>query len=82
MCNFFDSRREALERGLGVSSACSALEGCLYLVQHVDVVVLGGEGGVVVAQPVHHGAAGDDDGRKQGADAVLKRRQLEGKTII
>lgn len=64
------------------SSACSALDGCLYLVQDVDVVVLGGEGGVVVAQPVHHGAAGDDDGRKQGADAVLKRRQLESKTIV
>lgn len=51
--------------------------GGLYLVQHVDVVVLGGEGRVVVAQPVHHGAAGDDDGCKQRADAVFKRRQLE-----
>lgn len=48
----------------------------LYLVQDVDVVVFGGEGGVVVAQPVHHSAAGDDDGRKQRADAVFKRRQL------
>lgn len=49
----------------------------LYLVQDVDVVVFRGEGGVVVAQTVHHGAAGDDDGRKQGADAVFKRWQLE-----
>lgn len=45
--------------------------------QHVDVVAFGGEGGVVVSQPVHHGAAGDDDGGKQGADAVLKGWELE-----
>ena len=40
------------------------------------MVALRGEGGVVVTQPVHHGAAGDDDGGKQGADAVLEGRQL------
>lgn len=57
--------------------SCFALQGRRYLVQDVDVVVFGGEGGVVVAQPVHHGAAGDDDGCKQRADAVLKGWQLE-----
>lgn len=41
------------------------------------MVVLRGEGGVAVTQPVHHGAAGDDDGRKQGADAVLEGRKLQ-----
>lgn len=47
-----------------------------YLVQDVDVVVFRGEGGVAVAQPVHHGAAGDNDGGKQSADAVLEGWQL------
>lgn len=41
------------------------------------MVVLRGEGGVAVTQPVHHGAAGDDDGRKQGADAVLEGWKLQ-----
>lgn len=49
----------------------------LYLVQDVDMVVLRGEGGVAVTQPVHHGAAGDDDGRKQGADAVFEGWKLQ-----
>lgn len=40
------------------------------------MVAFRGEGGVVVTQPVHHGAAGDDDGGKQGADAVLKGWKL------
>lgn len=53
------------------------MEGRLYLVQDIDVVAFGGEGGVVVSQPVHHGAAGDDDGGKEGADAVLKGWELE-----
>lgn len=44
------------------------------------MVVFCGEGGVVVTQPVHHGAAGDDDGGKQGADAVLKSWKLNIKT--
>lgn len=41
------------------------------------MVAFRGEGSVVVAQPVHHGAAGDDDGSKQGADAVLEGRKLD-----
>ena len=41
------------------------------------MVVLRGEGGVAVTQPVHHGAAGDDDGRKQGADAVFEGWKLQ-----
>lgn len=41
------------------------------------MVVFRGEGGVVVLEPVHHGAAGDDDGGKQGADAVLKGWRLD-----
>lgn len=47
------------------------------LVKGVDVVVLCGEGGVAVTQPVHHGAAGDNDGGKQSADAVLKGWKLK-----
>lgn len=41
------------------------------------MVVFCGEGGVVVTQPVHHGAAGDNDGSKESADAVLKRWKLK-----
>lgn len=41
------------------------------------MVAFRGEGSVVVAQPVHHGAAGDDDGSKQGADAVLEGWKLD-----
>lgn len=52
------------------------LVGRRYLVQDVDVVVFCGEGGVAVAQPVHHGAAGDNDGGEQGADAVLEGWKL------
>lgn len=37
------------------------------------------EGCIVVTQPVHHGAAGDNDGSEQGADAVLKGRKLNNK---
>jgi len=48
-----------------------------HLVEDVGVVVLGGEAGVAVAQAVHHGAAGDDDGGEQSVDAVLERRGLE-----
>lgn len=55
--------------------------GC-YLVQDVDVVVLSGEGGVAVAQSVHHGAAGDDDGCEEGADAVLKGWELNSGTKL
>lgn len=40
------------------------------------MVVLCGEGGVAVPQPVHHGDAGDNDGSKQSADAVLKGWKL------
>lgn len=40
------------------------------------MVVFCGEGGITVAQSVHHGAAGDDDGGKEGADTVLKSRKL------
>lgn len=47
-----------------------------YLVQDIYMVVFCAEGGVVVTQPVHHGAAGDDDGGKQGADAVLEGWKL------
>lgn len=72
---FFDSNAGSFPTGrCGFSCV---LRGGLYLVQDVNVVVFSGEGGVVVSQPVHHGAAGDDDGRKQRADAVFKCRQLE-----
>ena len=67
--------RANLQICAGVSTAF-ILEGSHYLVQDVDVVVLRGEGGVVVTQPVHHGAAGDDDGGEQGADAVLEGWKL------
>lgn len=40
------------------------------------MVVFCGEGGVTVTQSVHHGAAGDDDGGKESADAVLKSWKL------
>lgn len=40
------------------------------------MVVFCGEGGVTVTQSVHQGAAGDDDGGKEGADAVLKSWEL------
>lgn len=40
------------------------------------MVVFCGEGGVAVTQSVHHGAAGDDDGGKEGADTVLKGWKL------
>lgn len=40
------------------------------------MVILCGEGGVAVAQPVHHGDAGDDDGSEQSADAVLEGWKL------
>lgn len=52
-----------------------------YLVQDIYMVVFCAEGGVVVTQPVHHGAAGDDDGGKQCADAVLKGWKLSIKGI-
>lgn len=45
--------------------------------QDVDVVVFCGEGRVAVT--VQHGGAGDDDGGKQSADAVLKGRKLRVK---
>lgn len=41
------------------------------------MVAFCGEGGVVVTQPVHHGAAGDDYGGKQSADAVLEGWKLD-----
>lgn len=44
------------------------------------MVVFCGEGGVAVTQPVHHGAAGDDDGGEQGADAVLEGWRLNVQT--
>lgn len=47
-----------------------------YLMKDVDVVVFCGEGGVTITQSVHHGAAGDDDGGKEGADTVLKSWKL------
>lgn len=40
------------------------------------MVVFCGEGGVAVPQSVHHRAAGDDDGGKEGADTVLKSWRL------
>lgn len=40
------------------------------------MVVFCGEGGVAVTEPVHHGAAGDNDGGKQSTDAVLKGWKL------
>lgn len=40
------------------------------------MVVFCGKGGVTVPQPVHHGAAGDDDGGEQGADTVLESWKL------
>lgn len=40
------------------------------------MVVFCGERGVTVTQSVHHGAAGDDDGGKEGADTVLKSWKL------
>lgn len=43
------------------------------------MIVFCAEGGVVVTQPVHHGATGDDDWCKQGADAVLKGWKLKKK---
>lgn len=43
------------------------------------MVVFCGEGGVAVTQPVHHGAAGDNDGSEQSADAVLEGWKLENK---
>lgn len=43
------------------------------------MVAFCGEGGVAVPQPVHHGAAGDNDGGKQSADAVLEGRKLRNK---
>lgn len=43
------------------------------------MVAFCGEGGVAVPQPVHHGAAGDNDGGKKSADAVLEGRKLRNK---
>lgn len=46
------------------------------------MVVFCGEGGVAVPQSVHHAAAGDDDGGKEGADTVLKSWKLGiGRTV-
>lgn len=47
-----------------------------YLVEDIDMVIFCGEAGVAVTKPVHHGDAGDDDGGKQGADAVLEGWKL------
>lgn len=55
------------------------LEGRCYLMENVDVVVFCGEGGVAVTQSVHHGAAGDNNGSEQSADAVLKGWKLKKK---
>lgn len=40
------------------------------------MVVFCGEGGIAVPQHVHHGAAGDNNGSKQSADAVLEGWKL------
>lgn len=44
------------------------------------MVVFCDKRGVAITVPVHHGAAGDNDGSKQCADAVLKGRKLLIKT--
>lgn len=44
--------------------------------QNIDMIVFGVEGGVIVPESVHHGAAGDDDGCEESVDAVFKSGQL------
>lgn len=53
-----------------------------YLVKDIDVVALCGEAGVVLSEPVDHGAAGDNDRSEQRADAVLEGRKLFGSSKI
>lgn len=46
------------------------------------MVVFSGKGGVTVAQSVHHGAARDNDGGKEGADTVLKSWKLSSERRV